>query len=62
MTPDELRAWRVAHRMSQPALADALGVHWQTVAHWEQGQRSIPPLLTLALKGIERKGTCNGND
>jgi DNA-binding XRE family transcriptional regulator len=53
MTPDDLRAWRHRLGYSQPQLARIIGVHPQTVRHWERGARTISPLLHLALWAIE---------
>lgn len=55
MTPEELVAHRKALRMTQQALADALGVHQVTVARWETGAREIPPFLALALAQLKRQ-------
>lgn len=41
MTPHELRQLRLSLGWSQAALAKELGVHTQTVAHWEQGLYAI---------------------
>lgn len=53
MTPQELKKWREKHKLSQPALAELLGVHWVTVNRWENESRQIPPFLHLALKTLE---------
>jgi transcriptional regulator with XRE-family HTH domain len=41
-----LAAARAKSGMTQTAVASALGVHWTTVARWEQGQR-MPTILDL---------------
>ncbi|MCI0622304.1 MAG: helix-turn-helix domain-containing protein [Acidobacteria bacterium] len=59
MQPAELKAARKKLGMTQPQLADALGVDRVSVARWETGTRRIPPMLRLALKAIQmerRKG------
>lgn len=50
--PPELRAWRAAHDLSQPALAALLGIHEMTLSRWERGEREIPPYLHLALRSV----------
>jgi len=55
MTPERLKAWRLAWNISQAKLADQLRIHQQTVAAWEQGRREIPPYLDLALETLERR-------
>ncbi len=41
MTPKELRKRRTALSVTQAELAARIGVHWSTVARWEQGVRQI---------------------
>ncbi len=52
LTPDTLRAWRLANNHSQESLARVLGVGVGTVASWEVGRRGIPPYLKITLRGI----------
>jgi DNA-binding transcriptional regulator YiaG len=58
MTGPTLKKLRVQCRLTQPALAEQLGVHWNTVAKWEQEVRNIPApiekLLMLVLKPIKK--------
>ena len=54
MTLSELRQRRRAIGLTQAQLARLLGVHPNTVAHWEQGVQRIPPFLGLALAWIEQ--------
>ena len=57
MTPRQLRAWRERMGWSQPRLADALGVHPQTVSDWERKKTGIahPKILRLALERLEER-------
>lgn len=45
MTPDEFRRIRTALHMSQSSLGRQLGVHRNTIAAWEHGQRPIPSVV-----------------
>jgi DNA-binding transcriptional regulator YiaG len=58
MSGDELKALRTQHGLTQPALAELVGVHWNTVARWEQGARSIPEpiarLVVIVLKASKK--------
>jgi transcriptional regulator with XRE-family HTH domain len=42
MTPEELRAIRARHELSQSELAELVGVSTVAVSHWERGTRPIP--------------------
>ena len=55
MTREELKHWRQERKLSWAKLAKNLGVHWTAVAKWERGERGMPALLPLALKGLERE-------
>lgn len=56
MTPDELRAWRHRHGLTQDDLATALGYRtYNTVRRWEAGETPIPGWLELALAELERR-------
>lgn len=46
---ETLREARTSAKLSQPALAEALGVHFRTVQNWEKGATSIPTSVSLAL-------------
>lgn len=54
MTAAELRAWRAAHRLTQAALAQRLGVAEYTVQRWERGQVAPPAYLGLALERLDQ--------
>lgn len=53
MTPSDLKKWRSEYGFSQAQLAKRLNVAVMTVSRWETGNRTIPSLLSLALKTIE---------
>lgn len=53
MDRHEFRAWRKQRDLTQGQLAVLLGVKWLAVSRWERGERGIPALLPLALKGLE---------
>ena len=62
MTSGDLRAWRVRHYLSRPALARALGISVSRLVDYETGvtrgrntPAPIPRLLELALKGLEQE-------
>lgn len=46
---DTLKEARTSAKLSQPALAEVLGVHFRTVQNWEKGVTSIPTSVSLAL-------------
>ena len=46
---DTLKEARTSAKLSQPALAEALGVHFRTVQNWEKGATSIQTSVSLAL-------------
>lgn len=49
MTAAELRRRRTKGGLSQSDLARLLGVHPQTVAHWEQGVKAIGAVQAIAI-------------
>lgn len=53
MTPEALQTWRRQTGLTQAGLAALLDMHALTVSKWERGDRSIPPLLPIALWAIE---------
>jgi DNA-binding transcriptional regulator YiaG len=52
MTPDELKAWRERHRLTQAALARHLEVSLGTIRKYEQGERKIPAFMWRALRDL----------
>jgi transcriptional regulator with XRE-family HTH domain len=60
MTKTDLRRLRLQLSLTQVALAAELGVQPTTVARWEQGTRTIPPLAVTALTLLARvRGIAN---
>ncbi len=55
MTPEELRAFRKKHGLSQRDLAELLGVSAGTVADWETGRNRIPRYLHFVLNCLEKE-------
>ena len=55
MDRQELKVWRKQRGFTQGELATLLGVKWLAVSRWERGERGIPALLPLAIKGLERE-------
>lgn len=57
MTGAQLRAWRLRLDLSQHGLAEALGVHPQTVSDWERDKTRIahPKILRLALERLRER-------
>jgi transcriptional regulator with XRE-family HTH domain len=55
MEAEELKRRRERLKMSRDELAQALETTSVTIWRWENGERSIPPYLPLALETIERQ-------
>lgn len=55
MTGKELRARRLALKLTQVELGEYLGVSGNTIARWERGDMEIqhPKTLALALKALQ---------
>ena len=49
----QFAAWRARHRLSLSAAAQALGLSRRTIAYYDRGQKPIPKLVGLALKGYD---------
>lgn len=54
ITPEELRAHRVARGITQQQLADELGVSKTTIGYWEQGRTHTPSDLAERLASLTR--------
>lgn len=50
--PDDLRAWRTSMGLSQPELADRLGVSKYTVNRWECRRRPPSPEMRYAIRDL----------
>ena len=55
MMGKDLLFWRKKMGLTQRELALVLGVRNLAVSRWERGERSIPPLLPLALEALENR-------
>lgn len=57
MTPDQIKAFRARHSLTQEQFAKALGVPVRTVQEWEakRGKGNPPAYLKLALTELERE-------
>lgn len=53
MTPDDLRVFRVSHKLPQAVLADVLGISRHAIIDMEKGRRAIPLWMGLALAAYE---------
>ena len=47
MSPESLKAWRLAHELTQDELAELVGVGARQVRRWERGEARIPKLLEI---------------
>jgi len=54
MTAQELREARQSLGFTQQQLADHLGVSRVTVARWETGAWPVPPMVAIAMKGMQK--------
>jgi DNA-binding transcriptional regulator YiaG len=54
-TPTTRRALRTAAALSQQDLADALGVHRETISRWERGTRTPRGDLLIAYTDLLRE-------
>lgn len=55
MTSQDMKEYRSRRKLSQKALATALGMHWRTIQEYEAGQ-PIPRVVELALQALEGEG------
>ena len=54
LSPEELRAWRLKHNLTQQELGWLLGLSQDAISSWETGRRKIPPYLSLLLDVLEK--------
>ncbi len=55
MTGKKLKGWRKANGYTQKSLAEALQIHWVTIAKYEAETNKIPRYIELALQALEAK-------
>ena len=55
MTAKQLKALRTQLHLTQPVLAEKLGVHSMSLSRWETGQRPIPLMAVKLLAYIARE-------
>ncbi len=53
MTPDDMRAYRIRHNLSQTALAHYLGITRLTIYRYERGTITIPKDKYLLCRALE---------
>lgn len=58
MTAEEFESLRWRLRLTQVGLAEVLHVHPVTVNKWERGQRTIPHVVMLAMRGLLCEKEC----
>jgi transcriptional regulator with XRE-family HTH domain len=51
----DLKSRRLALGLSQPELAEALGVHPMTLSKWEREVLSVPVYIDLAVEALENR-------
>lgn len=52
MTSDAFRAWRKRNAYTLDTAAKALGLSRRMVAYYEQGERPVPRIVTMATRGL----------
>lgn len=57
MTAEEFIAWRKAHRFTQAAAAEALGLGFSTVQKYEGGQLELPKTVALACEALTMRAS-----
>ena len=60
MTGRALKKLRTQYGLTQTVLAEQVGVHWNTVAKWEQGVRNIPEPMAKLISFILNASTMKG--
>lgn len=54
MKPEHLRDWRLANNMTQPEMADYIGIPFSTYRNWEHGIRKPGATGTRLMVLIKR--------
>lgn len=54
MKPTEMLSFRMQHQMTQPEMAELLGVTYQAIKLWESGDRSINGTVAKAIRFFQR--------
>ncbi len=54
MTPDEFRAWRTWMGYDKATAAEALGVTWRSIDHYESGDRKVSRTLELLCEQLSK--------
>ena len=55
LAPSEVAEWRLAHNLTQKAMAQMIGVSLFTLCRWEGGAVRPMPMLALALEALDTK-------
>lgn len=55
MTPDDVRAFRARHKLTQATLAERVGVSGVSIRHYEQGLRPVPEWFKRFLRLLGRE-------
>jgi len=55
MKQPDLKSRRLALGLSQPELAEVLGVHPMTLSKWEREVLAVPIYIDLALEALENR-------
>lgn len=61
MKPQELRAWRKRHGLTQAAAGELLDRSAKTIGRLEEGDHDVPAVVAFACEGIELSGVIAAN-
>jgi len=56
LTPKQFVAIRTRLKLSQAALAAAIGTSTSTIAKWEQGSNNISPMTSVLMRAADKYG------
>lgn len=62
MTPDEITAWAVRHRLKAGAAAHALGITTRAWHYYRHGLRPIPECVDIICRYYDRHGPLEGKE